>query len=277
MKIDTLKKAVISGYSKLAEISGLKKTPSLFACCDTKEYAKLVGEKIGYSNQELSSVPQEANLGVGCGNPSALANIQKGDTVVDLGSGAGFDAFLVSKQVGETGKVIGVDLSESMLDLANKNAKKGEYVNTDFILGDIEKMPLEENLADHIISNCVINLSTQKQKVFSEAFRVLKKGGQLSISDIVIEEELPAFIKDSLAGHIACVSGAEKIEDYLQYIKLAGFKEIKIESKKSFPLELMLLDPQIKSLAKEMEVNMNSKQAKDLASKVVSISVSAVK
>ena len=235
------------------------------------------GEVIGYSKEEMNSVPEGSNLGVGCGNPAGFGKIQRGEVVVDLGSGAGFDAFIVSPIVGNTGKVIGVDLSDDMLALARKNAKKGKYSNVEFLKGDIEALPIADNVADRIISNCVINLSTKKGEVYKEAFRVLKPGGKISISDIILERDLPDFVKDSLAGHIACVSGAEKLEDYLAYIKNAGFKNIKIETKANFPLELMLTDPQVMKLAKEMNFNLNSEEAKDIASRVSSISISANK
>jgi len=278
MDTTTVKQSVIESYGKLAKAtssSGL--FSKLFACCNPTENATKVGELIGYSKEELETVPKGANLGVGCGNPSAFAKIKKGETVVDLGSGAGFDAFIVAPIVGENGKVIGVDLSEDMLKLANKNAKKGNYANVEFVKGDIEELPLDASIADHIISNCVINLSLNKGAVYSEAYRVLKPGGKLSISDIVLERELPDFVKNSLAGHIACVSGAEKLEDYLQYVKDAGFKEVTIASQTEFPLEFMLTDPQVQRLAKEMNFDLNSEQAKDIASRVTSISLSAVK
>ena len=277
MDKNSVKQAVIENYGKLAKSRKSGLFAKLFACCDPSVQANEIAVNIGYSNEELDQVPKEANLGVGCGNPSALAKIQKGETVIDLGSGAGFDAFIVSRIVGQDGKVIGVDLSEEMLDLAKKNAKKGDYENIDFLKGDIEELPLRDNIANHVISNCVINLSLNKDKVYKEAFRVLKEGGKLSVSDIVLEKELPDFVKNSLAGHIACVSGAEKLEDYLQYVKDAGFKEIKIESKSQFPLELMLTDPQVMKLAQEMNFNLNSEEAKDIASRVTSISLSAIK
>lgn len=277
MITNSVKKSVVESYGKLAKATNGGILSSLFACCDPTKNAKQVGETIGYSKEELDSVPKGANLGVGCGNPAALGKIQEGHTVIDLGSGAGFDSFLVSPIVGDKGKVIGVDLSDEMLSLAKKNAKKGGYSNVEFIKGDIEALPIEDNLADYIISNCVINLSLNKGDVYKEAFRVLKPGGQISISDIILERELPDFIKNSLAGHIACVSGAETIEDYLQYVKDAGFTDIKVESKTKFPLELMLTDPQVMAIAKEMNFNLNSEEAKDIASRVSSISLSAKK
>lgn len=275
MDANVIKQSVVDSYGKLAaaQNSILNK---LFACC-TPALANEVGQKIGYSEQELNAVPEGANLGVGCGNPSALANLQIGDTVIDLGSGAGFDCFLVAQQVGESGQVIGVDLSENMLALANKNAKKGNYQNVKFVKGDIEAMPLESNIADGIISNCVINLSLNKGDVFKEAYRVLKPNGRLAISDVVLEAELPDFVKNSLAGHIACVAGAEKLDTYLSYVKAAGFKEVKVESKKTFPLELMLADPMVQKIAKQMDFDLSSDEAKDIAARVSSITLSAIK
>lgn len=277
MNADTLKQSVVESYGKLAKVSQNSVFTKLFACCNPAENAGKVGEVIGYSKEEMAAVPDGANLGVGCGNPSAFTKIQSGETVLDLGSGAGFDAFIVSPIVGYNGKVIGVDLSDDMLKLARNNIKKGHYSNVEFMKGDIEALPLADNLADHIISNCVINLSLNKAEVFKEAYRVMKPSGTLSISDIVLEKELPDFMKKSVAGHIACVSGAEKLETYLKYVEDAGFKDIKIEQKAEFPLELMLTDPQVMKLAKEMDFNLNSEEAKDIASRVKSISLSAKK
>jgi len=277
MNTKSVKESVVESYGKLAKNTKGGLFSKLFACCDPSENAKQVGELIGYSKAELDAVPEGSNLGVGCGNPSAIAKIKSGDTVIDLGSGAGFDAFIVSPLVGENGKVLGVDLSDDMIKLAKSNAKKVEYNNVEFIKGDIEKLPIDNDIADHVISNCVINLSKNKGAVYQEAYRVLKNGGRLSISDIVLEKELPAFIKDSLTGHIACVSGAEKLEDYLQYVKDAGFKDVKVKSKTKFPLEFMLQDPQVMKIAKAMDFNLDSEQAKDIASRVSSISLTATK
>ena len=277
MNTKSVKQSVIEGYGRLARLTNGGLLSKLLPCCNPIQNATKVGAVIGYSKEELEAVPDNSNLGVGCGNPSAIAGIKKGETVVDLGSGAGFDAFIIAPIVSDTGKVIGVDLSEDMLDLARKNAKKGAYEHVEFIKGDIEDLPLSDEIADHVISNCVINLSLNKDKVYKEAFRILKQGGKISVSDIVLEKELPEFIKSSLAGHIACVSGAEKIDDYLEYVKDAGFSDIKIESKTNFPLELMLADPQVAKIAKEMNFNLNSKEAKDIASRVSSISITAIK
>lgn len=277
MDANQVKKSVVESYGLLAKLKKSGGISKLFSCCGPSETTSEIAEKIGYSKTDIADAPEDANLGIGCGNPAALTKIEKGETVIDLGSGAGFDAFIVSKNVGDSGKIIGVDLSDDMLTLARKNAKNGNYSNVSFVKGDIEQLPIEDSTADHIISNCVINLSTNKRQVFNEAYRVLKKGGKLAISDIVLEKELPTAIKESLMGYIACVSGAEKLDDYLQYIEAAGFKDINIIRKTHFPLELMLSDPMLIKAAKQMNLDLSSDTAADLASRVVSISFSAVK
>lgn len=277
MDTTSVKQSVIESYGKLAKSKSSGLFAQLFACCDPSGHTKKIAAQIGYSEEDLDQVPEASNLGVGCGNPSALADINPGETVVDLGSGAGFDAFIVSRIVGQNGKVIGIDLSDDMLTLARKNAVKSHYSNVEFLKGDIEELPLKDSIANHVISNCVINLSLNKDKVYKEAYRVLTEGGKLSISDIVLERELPPIVKNSLAGHIACVSGAEKLEDYLQYVRDAGFRNVKVESKSEFPLELMLNDPQVMKIAQEMNFKLDSEEAKDIAASVTSISLSAIK
>ncbi len=277
MDTNSIKKSVVKNYGNLAKLKKGGLFSSLFACCNPTNHATEIGEKIGYSKEVMEQVPENANLGVGCGNPSAFLKMKPGETVVDLGSGAGFDAFIVSKIVGPQGKIIGIDLSDDMLQLARKNALQGDYQNAEFVKGDIEALPIEDGIADHIISNCVINLSLHKDKVYNEAYRVLKKGGRLSVSDIVLEKELPDFVKNSLAGHVACVSGAEQLEDYLKYVEEAGFSNIQVESKSQFPLELMLTDPQIMKIARLMNFSLDSEEAKDIASRVTSISITATK
>ena len=278
-KMDTIevKKSVVEGYSQLAKASKGGLISKLFGCCNTGENAVTVGKAIGYSQAELELAPEGANLGVGCGNPSAHAAIKPGQTVVDLGSGAGCDAFIIAKSVGKTGKVVGVDLSTEMISLARRNARKGRYGNVEFLHGDIEQLPIKDNIADWVVSNCVINLSERKDLVYREAFRVLREGGKISVSDIVLERELPEFIKKSLAGRVACVSGAEKLSDYLRYVQDAGFKNINVESKGHFPLELIISDPQLAQIAQELNFNINSDEVKDIASRVASISLTAEK
>lgn len=214
-----IKNIIKENYSKIA--AG-KKCGCSCSCSDAKEISK----SIGYSNEEINNVP-EANLGLGCGNPTALAIIKKGDIVLDLGSGAGFDVFLAAKKIGETGKAIGVDFSEEMIKKAQNNAKKYNYKNTEFRYGDIEKLPIDDNSIDVIISNCVINLAPSKEKVFKESYRVLKKGGKMFVSDIVLLGELTKEQKQDKELISGCVAGALQKEDYISIAKKAGF-EVKI-------------------------------------------------
>ena len=221
-KNDEIKKSVKKAYAKVV-------TNSNSSCCQCgcgtldKQTVKKLSKSIGYSEEEINAVP-EANLGLGCGNPTAFSSIKEGDTVLDLGSGAGFDCFLASKKVGKTGKVIGLDMTEEMIAKARILAKEHSYSNVEFRLGDIEKMPLDDDSVDVIISNCVINLSPDKSKVFKEAYRVLKNGGKMYVSDIVLlgkltEEQLKD--EDLLTG---CVAGALQKDEYLGKIRQAGFK-----------------------------------------------------
>lgn len=202
-----------------------------YGCCDTPIDYEQVSAKLGYSSEELSVVPEGSNLGLGCGNPQAIADLKPGEFVLDLGSGGGFDCFLVSKQVGPNGKVIGVDMTPEMISRARNNAAKGGYSNTEFRIGEIEYLPVENGIINVIISNCVINLSPDKQQVFHEAFRVLKSGGRLAISDIVITAELPPEIKQSQDALAGCISGASSIEALRDMLQESGFSNIIIESK----------------------------------------------
>lgn len=183
---------------------------------------------MGYSLDDLKSVPEGANLGLGCGNPVALASLKKGETVLDLGSGAGFDSFLAANKVGETGRVIGVDMTPEMIETAQENARKNDYKNVEFRLGEIENLPVDDNFVDIIISNCVINLSPDKPQVFREAFRVLKSGGRLMVSDMVLLRELPRAIKNSVEAYIGCVAGASMKDDYLKMINDVGFGDVTV-------------------------------------------------
>lgn len=201
------------------------------SCCSQTGDLKEFSEKLGYSLEELQNVPDNSNLGLGCGNPQAIASIKKGETVLDLGSGAGFDCFLAAKQVGSNGKVIGVDMTEQMIEKANENLKKGNYQNVEFKLGEIENLPIENNIIDVIISNCVINLSTDKQKVFDEAFRVLKNGGRLAISDIISKKEMSDDMKKDFEAYSACISGASSLDEVENMLKKSGFEQIEITPK----------------------------------------------
>ncbi len=209
------------------------------SCCGSGSVstAREISKNIGYSDADIDAVPEGANLGLGCGNPVALASLKQGETVLDLGSGAGFDSFLAAERVGTKGKVIGVDMTPDMLDKARENARKGKYKNVEFRLGEIENLPVADNAVDVIISNCVINLAPDKKCVFSEAYRVLKPGGRLMVSDIVLTKELPPALKNSIEAYVGCVAGASKKDDYLATIKSAGFTNIKVNQEDVFPIE----------------------------------------
>ncbi len=187
-----------------------------------------IARKIGYGEEELMAVPEGANLGLGCGNPTALAGLRQGETVLDLGSGTGFDCFLATERVGSEGRVIGVDMTAEMIERARSGAAEAGTANVEFRLGEIENLPVADESVDVIISNCVLNLSTDKPQTFSEMLRVLKPGGRLAISDIALLRELPAAIRDSLEGYAGCVSGALLEEDYLELVRDAGFIDVRL-------------------------------------------------
>jgi arsenite methyltransferase len=195
-------------------------------CCTSTDVTDL-----GYSTEDAAAAPEAANLGLGCGNPLAIASLKEGQVVLDLGSGAGFDCFLAARAVGKSGKVIGVDMTQEMLTKARDNAQKNGFTNVEFRLGEIEALPVADNSVDVIISNCVINLSPEKQRVFNEAFRVLKSGGRLAVADMVATAPLPQEIKSDWAAYTGCMAGASQIAELEQMLQKAGFKEIKIAPK----------------------------------------------
>ena len=201
-------------------------------CCGPSTLDR--AEALGYSIKDLKCIPDEAILGLGCGNPVGLAELKPGEVVLDLGSGAGIDVFLAANKVGPQGKAIGVDMTEEMVQKAQSLAQKHGYDNIEFRLGEIEALPIEDDSIDIIISNCVINLAPDKSKVFREAHRVLKPGGRLVVSDIVTEGELPQSIRQDLNAWSVCVAGAEEQQKYLQKLETAGFTEIQVTSKKEF-------------------------------------------
>jgi arsenite methyltransferase len=274
MDKEEIRKTVREGYGKIAKQDNSCCT-SAKSCCGSADSPQNIGKKIGYSEEELKAVPEGANLGLGCGNPIALASLKEGDVVLDLGSGAGFDCFLAANQVGKTGKVIGVDMTAEMLDRARENARKGNYDNVEFRLGEIENLPLGDRQVDVIISNCVINLSPNKKRVFQEAFRVLRPGGSLMVSDIVLLKELPTEIKNSVAAYVGCVAGAVTRKEYLETIQAAGFEETKVLGEAAFSVELLANDPIAREIAKNLKLT--PERAEDLANSVVSIKVSAIK
>jgi SAM-dependent methyltransferase len=236
-KMGEIKKLVRDGYAKA--LSQNASCCSTSSCCCGTDQAKNISKKVGYSDAEINAVPEGANLGFGCGNPVAIASLKEGDVVLDLGSGAGFDAFLAAQRVGETGRVIGVDMTPEMLEKARTNAERGGYNNVEFRYGEIEKLPVEDSSIDVIISNCVINLSPDKESVFKESFRVLKPGGRLMVSDLVLAKDLPEAIKESVEAYVGCLAGAIKKDEYLKFITMAGFQDIKVISESSYPVDAM--------------------------------------
>jgi SAM-dependent methyltransferase len=274
MKQKDIKKIVKEGYAKIAVQGGSCCGPAS-SCCGSADLTQGISRKIGYSEEEIKGVPEGSNLGLGCGNPVALASLREGETVLDLGSGAGFDCFLAANKVGEKGKVIGVDMTPEMVEKANENAKNNNYGNVEFRLGDIEKPPVGDGSIDVVMSNCVINLSPDKGRTFQEAFRVLKPGGRLTILDIVLLQDLPDFIKKSIEAYIGCVSGAIMKDEYLQKIKSAGFQNVRVIDETLFPVEIMADDPTAKGIIDNLGIGLD--EVRGVASSVVSIKVSAVK
>ncbi|TES85150.1 arsenite methyltransferase [Candidatus Aerophobetes bacterium] len=281
MKNKEIKRVVREGYARVAKEASSCCAPAA-SCCgdatlaqDTSKKTQDISKKIGYTEGDLKAVPEGANLGLGCGNPVALASLKEGEIVLDLGSGAGFDCFLAANKVGRQGKVIGVDMTSEMIEKARENAEKGGYENVEFRLGEIENLPVANSSVDVVISNCVINLSPDKRKVFLEAFRVLRPGGRLMISDMVLLKELPDFIKNSVQAYVGCLSGAMMRDEYIAAIKAAGFGEVRIIDEKSFPIELIVDDPTAKSLMEDLSIS--PEKAKETASSVISIKVYAKK
>jgi len=246
-KDEQIRKTVREGYARVARqgsscCGSAASAQSQSGCCGSgPSQAQLVGKAIGYSDEEMSLVPDGANLGLGCGNPLALASLKEGETVLDLGSGAGFDSFLAASMVGQSGHVIGVDMTPEMLEKARDNACKGGYKNVDFRLGEIENLPVPDNSVDIVISNCVINLSPDKPRVFREAYRVLKPGGRLIVSDMVLLKELPPEILKSAVAYVGCVSGAIKKDAYIEAIKEVGFRDVEIVDETRYPIESISL------------------------------------
>lgn len=273
MKKSEIKEEVRKGYGKIARDSSSCCSPS--PCCPPSLKAEDISKDIGYGKEDMDSVPEGANLGLGCGNPIATASIKKGETVIDLGSGAGFDSFLAANAAGKEGKVIGIDMTPDMIEKARDNADKDGYDNVKFIQSEIEDIPLPDGIADLIISNCVINLSPDKDKVFSEAYRLLKPGGRLMVSDIVLQKDLPESVLGSVEAYIGCVSGAEKIDDYLGYIKDAGFREIKVLEKSVFSLDNVNKSEAFKEIIKGLDIS--EKDIQDAQQSILSIKVSAYK
>lgn len=230
---DQIRQQVRSRYKQIAlqEVGKAGCCSPSAGCSEDALDLKPLSVKLGYSPEELQAVPAGANLGLGCGNPLAIAALKPGEVVLDLGSGGGFDCFLAARQVGENGRVIGVDMTPEMISKARSNAAKGRFPNTEFRLGEIEHLPVADESVDVIISNCVINLSPDKPQVFKEAYRVLKPGGRIAISDVVMTAELPVEIKNDIAAYTGCVAGASTIHELESMLRQSGFIRFSIEPK----------------------------------------------
>ena len=230
---EKIRRSVRTHYSQIAQkgASGCCGSENSSCCSPSSGSVENMAAAIGYTREQFDNAPEGANMGLGCGNPQAIASLKEGETVLDLGSGGGFDCFIAARSVGESGRVIGVDMTADMVGKARQNAAKAGAKNVEFRLGEIEHLPVADASVDVIISNCVINLSPEKINVFQEAARVLKPGGRLAILDVVALQTLPDEIKNDLSLISGCVGGTEKIEDLEKMLQEAGFQEIKIQPK----------------------------------------------
>ncbi len=235
LEADTIRQQIREDYGKVAQAENQGCATGVeSSCCgvsDDGQINALISTRLGYSEDDLQAVPKGADMGLGCGNPRAIASLQEGEVVVDLGSGGGFDCFLAAPEVGKTGKVIGIDMTPDMISKARSNADKGKYNTVEFRLGEIEHMPVADNTADVIISNCVINLSPDKASVFQEAFRILKPSGRLAISDVVATAVLPEEMRNDRELLSGCMAGAMEIDELKRIIEAAGFESISIQPK----------------------------------------------
>ncbi len=232
---DNIRQHVRDSYAEVAEANNNTNSCGVeSSCCgvsDDEAINAVISTRLGYSNDERDSVPDGADMGLGCGNPRAIASLKPGEVVVDLGSGGGFDAFLAAQEVGKNGHVIGVDMTPAMLSKARANAEKGKYTQVEFRLGEIEHLPVADNTVDVVISNCVINLSPNKPQVFRDALRILKPGGRLAISDVVASAKMPEDMKNDPILHAGCMAGAELVDDLQAMMSEAGFENIHIAPK----------------------------------------------
>jgi len=276
MSQEKIKKAVRDGYAKIAKKEQSCCFPMASSCCGGQDLATTISRNVGYSEEDMQAVPEGANLGLGCGNPVALASLREGEVVLDLGSGAGFDCFLAAAKVGERGRVIGVDMTPEMVEKARENAKKNDYRNVEFRLGEIENLPVADSAVDVVISNCVINLAPDKKRVFEETFRVLKPGGRMMISDIVLLKPLPDFIMNSVAAYVGCVSGAVRKENYLDIMRKAGFRDATVLKETPFPIECMANDPTAQAIVRNPDLPREDIAAV-MEGAICSVNVQAVK
>ncbi len=273
MEASKIRKYVRDRYAGIARQGG--------SCCGTNTacgsagFAESASRKVGYSEEELRAVPQGANLGLGCGNPIALASLKEGETVLDLGSGAGFDCFLAAREVGPAGRIIGVDMTPEMIEKARENARKGGYDNVEFRLGEIEHLPAADGSVDAVISNCVINLSTAKESVFAEAYRVLKPGGRVMISDLVLLRELPEAVAGSLAAYAGCIAGAVRKDDYIHLVEKAGFQDVRVVEESRFDVAANETDAYARGIAESFNVPLEA--VREAAGAILSVRVFGAK
>jgi SAM-dependent methyltransferase len=277
MAEQNVKAAVREHYASVAreQTSCCGPTKAASGCCGSTPTPITVSKAVGYSDQEMSAVPAGANLGLGCGNPLAFAALKAGDVVVDLGSGAGFDCFLAGQRVGPQGRVIGVDMTHEMLERARSNAATDGVNNVEFRLGEIENLPVADSIADMVISNCVINLSTDKPRVFGEALRVLRRGGRLMVSDLVLARPLPASVARSVAAYAGCIAGAMLKDDYLAAIRAAGFADVQVLAESTYPIGSSSPDATELAILDDPTIPRDDLLA--AAAAVVSVKVAAVK
>jgi len=273
MNEERIREEIRKRYGERAR-SGGSCCPATRSCCSGRDS---MSQGLGYSEEQLAAIPKGANLGLGCGNPTALASLRPGETVLDLGCGAGMDCFLAARAVGPSGRAIGIDMTAEMVGQARENARANGIENVDFRLGEIERLPVGNVSVDVVISNCVINLSTDKPRVFREAFRVLRPGGRLAVSDIVLLKPLPEGIASSIEAYVGCIAGASMKADYLCAIEAAGFRDIKVVRETASSTQTA---SEARLLAEGQEVGpaalqLEPQQLRGLARAMTSISVQA--
>jgi arsenite methyltransferase len=280
MSDEGIRKTVRERYGARAK-AGTSCCGTSRSCCGSQGSPDSVSQAIGYSEEQLSAIPEGADLGLGCGNPTALASLKEGETVLDLGSGAGIDCFLAAQAVGPSGRAIGVDMTAEMVERARENARKNGIENVEFRLGEIEHLPVADGSVDVVISNCVVNLSPDKPQVFRDAFRALKPGGRMFLSDIVLLKPLPEEVKTSIEAYVGCVAGASMKADYLAAIEAAGFRDVEVL--KDVSADAAFSDcAEAKILIEGEEVDPESlgldrEKAHQLAGTIASITVKAIK
>ncbi|MFH1766052.1 MAG: arsenite methyltransferase [Gemmatimonadota bacterium] len=245
MKEDDIRRAVRDRYGSIAREGTVGCGCGCIAENGTSAKLVSLGQTVGYSNNEMDIVPEGTNLGLGCGNPTALAHLREGETVLDLGSGAGFDCFLASKEVGPKGRVIGVDMTPDMVERARRAAKAGGYDNVEFRLGEIEALPVPDNSVDAVISNCVLNLSPARDRVFAEVMRVLRPGGRIMISDLISVHPTPQFLLENTDALVGCLPVQES--EYLRQLGAAGLQNVEIVEEKGYPTDLPTSDPAVQA------------------------------